>query len=514
MVRSFPRGMTILKLSPMAMTDSLGVYTMKLDTGTYLLKTESLRMSPIDYIMEWFDNVTDVTKATPVAVKEGATSEANFDLAKPVPPSYTTVEGTVTDTLGAPLRCATVVIMRSLQDLSTSSALTFASPLSDDESMDVEGIGYCRGVVWKGLTDSLGRYKVRLMAGRPYIAMAAKWGYVTEYFNNRSTPLLADIIKPAGDTTGIDFSLTSNPIIQNSVSGVVRDSAGTGVPSIIVLFPVRRNAVLMMPRVGHTDSTGAYTIGNVRMGPYFVLAVPFGTYAPAFFKAGAYGVMHMARADTVLISGDVSGIDVGVVPVNSIGPVRLRGRIFAGGLPLAGVRILATTGGTVVGSGLTDNMGTYVIESLPAGTTTLSVDVDGYTGMDRSVSVPADAFEVNNIDFVMQTTGTASASQTPAIPSTFALHQNFPNPFNPSTTISFDMPLAGQVRLTVYNMLGQEIATLINGQMSSGRASIVWNATDRSGMNVTSGVYFYQLNVTGADGRSTYRAVQKMLLVR
>ena len=86
------------------------------------------------------------------------------------------------------------------------------------------------------------------------------------------------------------------------------------------------------------------------------------------------------------------------------------------------------------------------------------------------------------------------------MPSTFALHQNYPNPFNPSTTISFDMPLAGQVRLTVYNMLGQEITTLVNGQMASGRASIVWNATDHAGVSVASGVYFYQLNVSGADG--------------
>ena len=229
MVRSYPLGITILRLTPTAMTDSLGVYTMKLDTGTYLLKTESLRMSPIDYISEWYDNVTDATKATPVAVKDGATFEANFELAKPVPPTYANVEGDVTDTLGNPLRRATVVIMRSLPELSTTSALTMNAPLFDDESMDVEGIGYCRGVIWKGLTDSLGHYKARLVADRAYIAMAAKWGYIQEYYNNQATPLLADIIKVAGDVSGIDFSLAPNPVIQNSVSGVVRDSSGNGV---------------------------------------------------------------------------------------------------------------------------------------------------------------------------------------------------------------------------------------------------------------------------------------------
>ena len=515
MVRSFRKGNSITKLMPVAMTDSLGVYAMKVDTGTYLLKTESLRMSVIDYIMEWYDNVTDASMATPVVVADGATVEANFQLAKPVPPTFASVEGTVTDTMGAPLRRATVVIMRTLQDLTSASSLTLGAGLNDNESMDVEGIGYCRGVMWKGLTDSLGRYAAQVIAGRAYIVMAAKWGYINEYYNDQPTPLLADIIKVTGNVTGIDFSLTPNPVIHNSISGVVRDSAGTGVPSIIVLFPAHRFLpVLPLHRVGHTDSMGAYTIGNVRAGKYFVLAVPLGKFAPAFYKAGAYGVMHMAKADTVTVSGDVSGIDIGVVQVNSIGLVRVRGHIFAGSKPLPGARILATMAGVVVGSTLTDNLGSYTIEGVPSGVTTLTVDAAGYTGADKSVSLPVSSFEVNNVDFTMQTETPTDVSGSTTMPSAFALHQNYPNPFNPSTTISFDMPQAGQVKLSVFTMLGQEIATLVNGTMASGRASIVWNATDRTGVSVASGVYFYQLTVHAADGRSTYRSVQKMLLVR
>jgi hypothetical protein len=515
LVRSFRRGNSITKVMPVAVTDSLGLYSMKVDTGTYFLRTESLRMSVIDYIMEWYDNVTDVTKATPVTIGDGATFEANFQLAKPVPPTFATVEGTVTDTLGNPLRRATVVIMRTLQDLTTASSLPLVPALNDSESMDVEGVGYCRGVIWKGLTDSLGHYKAQLIANRAYIAMAAKWGYLHEYYNNQPTPLLADIIKVTGDMTGIDFSLTPNPVIQNSISGVVRDSAGSGVPSIIVLFPAHRLLPVMpLHRVGYTDSTGAYTIGNVRAGRYFVLALPFGKYAPAFYKAGAYGVMHMAKADTVIVSGDVSGIDIGVVQVNSTGLVRVRGRIFAAGKPLPGARILATNGGIVVGNGLTDSEGTYAIDGVPSGIMALTVDAAGYTGADKSVDVPESSFAMDNVDFTMQTETPTDVSASGTMPSAYALHQNYPNPFNPSTTISFDMPSAGQAKLSVFNMLGQEVATLVNGSMASGRASIVWNATDRSGLSVASGVYFYQLTVHATDGRSTYRSVQKMLLVR
>jgi 5-hydroxyisourate hydrolase-like protein (transthyretin family) len=515
MVRSYPQGITILKLSPTAMTDSVGVYTMTLDTGRYLLKTESLRMSPIDYISEWYDNVTDVTKATPIIVKEGATFEANFELAKPVPPTYAYIEGSVTDTLGNPLRRATVVIMRTLQELSTAAALRLETPGTGDESADVEGIGYCRGVVWKGYTDSLGYYKARVIADRAYIAMAGKWGYVPEYYDNKPNPLLADIIKVPTAIKSINFALAVNPVLQNSISGVVRDSSGNGIPSVIILFPARPFVLPLPVRFGHTDSTGTFTIGGVRTGTYVVLAVPFSKYAPAFYKEGAFGVMHWMKAEKVLISGDVSGIAIGVVPVRSIGIARLRGRILAAGSPLAGVRVMATASdGAIVGCGLTDEQGSYAMESIPPGATTLTVDAPDYTAPDLSVNVPSDAFELNDVDFVMQSQGTTDVSETTTMPSSFALHQNYPNPFNPSTTISFDMPLAGQVRLSVFNMLGQEVTTLVNGSMASGRVSIVWNATDHAGVGVASGVYFYQLNVSGADGRTSYHSVQKMLLVR
>lgn len=518
LVRFLRKGPSLTNWQPMAVTDTLGMYAMKLDTGAYLVRTESLRMSPMDYIHEWFDNVTDIRLATPVVVTEGATSTANFGLSKPVPPVYSTIGGTVTDTLGNPLRHATVVIMRSIQELNTASALAFAVPGMGEEAVDVEGVGYTRGVIWKGYTDSLGQYKARVIDGKMYVAMASRWGYIPEFYDNKPNALLVDIIKVSGDVTDVNFSLAPVPVAQNSISGMVQDSTGTGVPSIIVLFPVRTPLLPVLPppiRFGHTDSAGAYTIGNVRTGRYFVLAVPFGKYAPAFYKAGAYGVLHMARADTVLVSGDVGGITIGVVRVNSSGIARLRGRIFAGGLPAPGVRVLASvTGGTVVGAALTDNEGTYTMEAVPAGTMTVSVDAPDLTAADRNVNVPASAFEVNGIDFTMQTGGTTGSDDATVQPSSFALHQNYPNPFNPSTTISFDVPVAGWAKLTVFNTLGQEVGTLLNAQVEAGRTSVVWHAAGRTGITVASGVYFYRLSVDGPDGRSLYRAVRPMVLAR
>ncbi|MCL4548894.1 MAG: T9SS type A sorting domain-containing protein, partial [Bacteroidetes bacterium] len=92
---------------------------------------------------------------------------------------------------------------------------------------------------------------------------------------------------------------------------------------------------------------------------------------------------------------------------------------------------------------------------------------------------------------------------TDEIPSKFELSQNYPNPFNPSTTIGYAMPQAGNVKLTVYNMLGQQVTTLVNGYKQAGTYSVTWNAS-----NLASGIYFYTLQ-TGA-----FVVSKKMILIK
>ena len=95
------------------------------------------------------------------------------------------------------------------------------------------------------------------------------------------------------------------------------------------------------------------------------------------------------------------------------------------------------------------------------------------------------------------------------VPQEFALNQNYPNPFNPSTQISFDVPAGAEfVNLTVYNILGQKINTLINGATNPGRYTLDWNATDEIGNPVASGIYFYELRSESFVSR------KKMLLMR
>ena len=89
--------------------------------------------------------------------------------------------------------------------------------------------------------------------------------------------------------------------------------------------------------------------------------------------------------------------------------------------------------------------------------------------------------------------GLTSVDDTPVLAETFQLNQNYPNPFNPSTNISYSLPRNSDVKLSIYNMLGEHIVDLVNNNQAAGLQNITWNAMDNNGNQVPTGVYFYQL---------------------
>jgi len=103
---------------------------------------------------------------------------------------------------------------------------------------------------------------------------------------------------------------------------------------------------------------------------------------------------------------------------------------------------------------------------------------------------------------------TASISGGSQIPESFSLHQNYPNPFNPETRIIYELYAAGEVKLAIYNILGEEVKTLFSGHKSMGRHEALWNGKDHAGKSMTSGIYYYTLK------SSEFKETRKMLLVK
>jgi len=92
------------------------------------------------------------------------------------------------------------------------------------------------------------------------------------------------------------------------------------------------------------------------------------------------------------------------------------------------------------------------------------------------------------------------------LPEGYSLEQNYPNPFNPTTEISFALPEAGQVTVRIYSETGQLVRILASGNFASGRHQVVWDARDEKGVQVATGMYFYQLVVQKSNGGSRFHA--------
>ena len=94
------------------------------------------------------------------------------------------------------------------------------------------------------------------------------------------------------------------------------------------------------------------------------------------------------------------------------------------------------------------------------------------------------------------------------LPEVFSLHQNYPNPFNPVTKLRYDLPENGHVNITIYDMLGREVKTLINQAQDPGYRSLIWYATNDYGKPVSAGIYIYQIQA------GEYMQTKKMVLLK
>jgi len=112
------------------------------------------------------------------------------------------------------------------------------------------------------------------------------------------------------------------------------------------------------------------------------------------------------------------------------------------------------------------------------------------------------------VDDVSLSLPTSVGDEEREIPARFALNQNYPNPFNPATTFEFEVPVASKIRLTVYNLLGEAVRTLLDAPAEAGIHRATWDGKDDAGRSVVSGVYFYRMEAGDFVG------TRKMVLLK
>jgi hypothetical protein len=151
----------------------------------------------------------------------------------------------------------------------------------------------------------------------------------------------------------------------------------------------------------------------------------------------------------------------------------------------------------------------FVIVDLSKGTPQL-VDFGGLGGhrisADQGIMAMTNGSSVHMYD--IRDIVTDVPGDRPALPDHFELAQNYPNPFNPITKILYSLPSRSTVRLTVFNVLGQEVATLVDTEEPAGEHEVEWNGTDTRGEPVASGVYFYRLQTPD------FSDARKMILIK
>ncbi len=407
-----------------------------------------------------------------------------------------TISATFTE---AAIPSPTYTISGSVQKLGTGVANVLVSAQGYDNSE------------WDALTDANGNYTINIKAaaGAQYQVQIQS----TSVTNGYTASPGSDQVTLNANLTGINFVLAAGKII----TGSVRDTVGNPLVNISVnVYPPNGGTNYN----GQTDGSGNYAI-----------AVPPGSYRIQFGNSSqstGYLITYYNQAYVDWMSNNVI-VSSSTDTVKNINAVLKKGGVISGTVVNAGSNGWGITaypygsnGNPSFSAGFGSG-GTYSFVVLPG---TYSIQFSMYSQNSNSTQfyynqisqLPGTAVTVSavgdtvfgiNADFTGPITSVPGAKS--AAPKTFALSQNYPNPFNPSTVIGYQLPMTGSVTLKIYNVLGQEVASLVNETQSAGSYSVVWNASQ-----FASGVYFYKIQVRQTDGTQTgsFAATKRLVLLK
>ncbi|MBN1447649.1 MAG: carboxypeptidase regulatory-like domain-containing protein [Bacteroidetes bacterium] len=417
-----------------------------------------VRATAKGFIPQYFDNASDMSSATKVAVTNQALTGIDFSLGK-----GGSISGAVKDEeSGDPLPYAVVLVRGTNQQYEHGAR-----------------------------TDANGQYTIEGLADDDYIVFATAPRFLGEFYDDVTSPKQATAVTvtSSADVTGIDFELAAAPVGPRSYQGRVVARSG-GAPSIVLVEAIH-------PATGQRISTTTDSQG----------AFGFSVWEDAIIRARALGYIGSYAGNTrdwkqSMWNGFSDEITIALDPIDASGMAEVRGRITdvrsGDGLPNAWVYGVDAAG--KVFFTVTDPDGNYLMEQTSNGSLDIMVSEVGYENAHGQVSIE-DARGMTN--FSLTPTSVTGVENAPALPATVTLMQNYPNPFNPSTTMRFALPERMHITLRVFDLLGRDVAIVAEGTYDAGSHSVVFHAS-----SLPSGIYLYQLEANGT------RMTRRMTLMK
>ena len=371
-----------------------------------------------------------------------------------------------------------------------------------------------------GFSDENGEYHLENLVEGDYIVAVTKNGYV-EYYDDAQNRGEATPVTVTGgeETSGKDFLIPPFPETGSKISGTVTDDdTGEAIAGAVVGIFSKLSNHKIWGKVDHfitaSESDGSYLIGGLPAGDYIAACWARG-YIAEFYD----DQWNPISAQVIQLDGseEKTGIDFALTPGESFDYLLPEGNAALGtisgtvtstsGDNINGAYIYAfDADNNVVASEMTGSDGQYALGGLSNGSYKMmatrvpyeSEYFDNANNLDSATPLivgDEGTWDVKDVDFELAPVEATSVEQridTP-VPDHFALSQNHPNPFNPTTTIHYSLPEAVHVTLQIINMRGEVVRTLVNKVQSAQVHSVAWNGKDSRGQTLPSGLYLYRL---------------------
>lgn len=254
-------------------------------------------------------------------------------------------------------------------------------------------------------------------------------------------------------------------------------------------------------------ANGSYTLTKVPQDSVDIGVYPNSTTQNDWIVTYYPSTIYWKSASVIYPTGNLTNVNIGVKRLLSANnPNSINGQIlkldFSSFSNIKDAVIYAMSGETFVRCAISDITGTYHLLSLPVGNLKIVVDRLGYNGDSTNVYMTASSIH-DTINFYLSRFMSSVNRVENTIPTEYKLYQNYPNPFNPVTNIKYQITNNRFVTLRLYDILGKEVAVLVNEKQAPGEYEVNFDAG-----SLPSGVYFYKL--TAGD----FSEIKKMVLIK